>query len=163
MAWTKLKTAAVIGAAVVLAAGATTAIIIHHRTHSIFFTSVKELTDRDNAQFVQRTGLSPEQAAKSFFDACSRNDWAETEKYWPPGLLKQHPDFASSFTNNYGGLKVVSVGKPFRARLVMAGGQEYPGVYVPYEIRLKNGLTRKWQLAIRCDNLEHQWYWDGGM
>ena len=38
-----------------------------------------------------------------------------------------------------------------------------PQVYVPYEIRLKDGTVKKWQLAIRCDNPEHRWYFDGGL
>jgi len=37
------------------------------------------------------------------------------------------------------------------------------GVFVPYEIRLKDGTVKKWNLAIRCDNPEHRWYYDGGM
>jgi hypothetical protein len=40
---------------------------------------------------------------------------------------------------------------------------EYGGVYVPYEFRLKDGTVKKWNLAIRCDNPEGRWYWDGGM
>jgi hypothetical protein len=85
----------------------------------------------------------------------------------------------NGFTNYFGGLEIVSLGKPFKGRIILAGipaGErkrmgaqgarkdfEYPGVYVPYEIRLKDGDVRKWQLAIRCDNPEHRWYFDGGM
>ena len=42
------------------------------------------------------------------------------------------------------------------------GDFEAPGVFVPYEVRLKDGTIRKWQLSIRCDNPEHRWYFDGG-
>jgi hypothetical protein len=38
-----------------------------------------------------------------------------------------------------------------------------PQVFVPYEIRLKDGTVKKWQLSIRCDNPEHRWYFDGGL
>ena len=62
----------------------------------------------------------------------------------------------------YGGLKIISLGKPFKGSVRGDSGAYY-GVWVPYEIRLKDGSVHKWQLAIRCDNPEHHWYFDGGM
>ena len=180
MAWTKAKTAIVAGAAVILAAGTVTPIVIHHyRANSSIFSSKTELTDADNANYQKLTGTTPAQVAQTFFDACAKEDWAEAAKYWPPGLLKRRPDFMNGFTNYFGGLEIVSLGKPFKGRIILAGipaGErkrmgaqgarkdfDYPGVYVPYEIRVKCGDVRKWQLAIRCDNPEHRWYFDGGM
>jgi hypothetical protein len=32
-----------------------------------------------------------------------------------------------------------------------------PGVFVLYEVRLKDGTIRKWQLSIRCDDPDHHW------
>jgi RNA polymerase sigma factor (sigma-70 family) len=180
MAWTKAKTAIVAGAAVILAAGTVTPIVIHHyRANSSIFSSKTELTDADNANYQKLTGTTPAQVAQTFFDVCAKEDWAEAAKYWPPGLLKRRPDFMNGFTNYFGGLEIVSLGKPFKGRIILAGipaGErkrmgaqgarkdfDYPGVYVPYEIRVKDGDVRKWQLAIRCDNPEHRWYFDGGM
>jgi RNA polymerase sigma factor (sigma-70 family) len=180
MAWTKAKTAIVAGAAVILAAGTVTPIVIHHyRANSSIFSSKTELTDADNANYQKLTGTTPAQVAQTFFDVCAKEDWAEAAKYWPPGLLKRRPDFMNGFTNYFGGLEIVSLGKPFKGRIILAGipaGErkrmgaqgarkdfDYPGVYVPYEIRVKCGDVRKWQLAIRCDNPEHHWYFDGGM
>ena len=180
MAWAKAKTAIVAGAAVILAAGTVTPIVIHHyRANSSIFSSKTELTDADNANYQKLTGTSPAQVAQTFFDVCAKEDWAEAAKYWPPGLLKRRPDFMNGFTNYFGGLEIVSLGKPFKGRIILAGipaGErkrmgvqgarkdfDYPGVYVPYEIRVKCGDVRKWQLAIRCDNPEHRWYFDGGM
>jgi len=180
MAWTKAKTAIVAGAAVILAAGTVTPIVIHHyRANSSIFSSKTELTDADNANYQKLTGTTPAQVAQTFFDVCAKEDWAEAAKYWPPGLLKRRPDFMNGFTNYFGGLEIVSLGKPFKGRIILAGipaGErkrmgaqgarkdfDYPGVYVPYEIRVKCGDVRKWQLAIRCDNPEHRWYFDGGM
>jgi hypothetical protein len=60
-------------------------------------------------------------------------------------------------------MEIIRLGKPFKGRVIMFGGIEYPGVYVPYEIRLKDGTVKKFQLAIRCDNPEKRWYWDGGL
>ena len=165
MKWTKAKTAIVVGAAVILAAGTTTIVVHHSRTHSLIFSSTRDLTDSDNARFVRLTGTIPAEAAKTFFGACSSNDWAEAAKYLnlTPEFVKKYPTFFNTFTNLYGGLEIVSLGQPFKGRVIMFGGIEYPGVYVPYEIRLKDGTVKKWQLAIRCDNPEQHWYWDGGM
>jgi RNA polymerase sigma factor (sigma-70 family) len=181
MAWTKAKAAVVTAAVVILAAGTTTPIIIHHyRANDSLFASTRELTDSDNARFVRLTGTTPAEVAQTFFEACSQEDWAGAAKYWPPGLLKQDPTFLTTMTNMYGGLQIVSLGKPFKGRVSIAkmielqpesrnqfsspkGSFEYPGVYVPYEIRLKDGTVKKWNLAIRCDNAESHWYWDGGL
>ncbi len=165
MKWTKAKSAIVAGAAVILAAGTTALVLLHHRTHSLVFSSTREVADNDNARFVRLTGATPEQAARTFLEDCSRNDWTEAGKYLnlSPEFLKKNPTFFNTFTNIYGGLEIVSLGKPFKGRVIAFGGMEYPGVYVPYEIRLNDGTVKKWQLAIRCDNPEKCWYWDGGM
>lgn len=163
MAWTKAKATLAIGAAVILTAGTTATIIIHHRTHPVIFSSTRELSAVDDSKFASLTGVAPAQAAKDFLEACGREDWATAGNYWPPELLKKNPAFADTFKNAYGGLEIVSLGKPFKGRLALFAGREYPGVYVPYEIRLKSGGIKKWQMAIRCDNAQHRWYWDGGM
>ena len=165
MKWTKAKTAIVAGAAVILATATVVSVLLHHRNHSLIFSSTRELTGNDNARFVRLTGTTPAVAAKTFLEACSANDWTEAGKYLnlSPEFLKKYPTFFETFTNAYGGLEIVSLGKPFKGRVIMFGGMEYPGVYVPYEIRLKDGTVKKWQLAIRCDNRENHWYWDGGM
>jgi hypothetical protein len=163
MAWTKAKTAIVVGAAVVLAAGTTTPIIIHHfRANDSTFSWKKELTDSDNAKFVALTGTTPAQAARTFLEASSSGDWAEVVKYWDPEFLKKHPEVLETHKNFYGGMELINLGKPFKGRFRGDRGAYY-GVLVPYEIRLKDGSVKKWQLAIRCDNREHRWYFDGGM
>jgi len=182
MAWTKAKTAIVVGTAVILAAGTTAPIIIHHfrakadQAMASLFSSKTELSDADNANYQQQTGTTPAEVAQTFFGALARGDWAEAAKYCPPG------DNVEGFKKFYAGMEVISLGKPFKARISIAallelqpnlrsqfkgmGNQkdfQGPQVYVPYEIRLKNGSIKKWQLAIRCDNPEHRWYFDGGM
>jgi RNA polymerase sigma factor (sigma-70 family) len=158
MAWTKAKTAIVVGVAAILAVGTTTT-VIHHYRNALMFSWTKELSSDEDAQYAKWTGTTPEQAAKTFFEACSQEDWAEVAKFWQPG---PHP-LNDKFKNLYGGLQVVSLGKPFWARVIMFGGMKYGGVYVPYEIRLKNGTVQKFQLAIRCDNSDKRWYFDGGL
>ena len=181
MAWTKAKTAVVAAAVVVLAAGTTTPIIIHHykakaeQVMASLFTSKTELTDADNADYQQQTGTTPAAKAQAFFDACSRQDWNTVGKFWPTPLDDRIKGYL-------GGMEVVSLGKPFKARISIAALLELqpnlrsqlkgmgdqkdfqgPQVYVPYEIRLKDGNVKKWQLSIRCDNPEHRWYFDGGL
>ena len=189
MAWTKAKTAVVVGVASILAVGTATPIVIHHykakatqisanaeQAMASLFTSKTELSDTDNANYRQLTGTTPAEMAQNFFDACSREDWSTVGKFWPDNTLKDG-------TKKYlGGMEVISLGKPFKARISIAallelqpnlrdqlrgmGNQkdfQGPQVYVPYEIRLKDGNVKKWQLAIRCDNPEHRWYFDGGL
>jgi RNA polymerase sigma factor (sigma-70 family) len=162
MALTKAKTAIVVGVAAILAVGTSTVVIHQYLNHWIF-TSTKELSSDVEAQYGRYTGMTPEQAAKTFFEACSREDWTEAAKFCEPG--NGYP-VGDKFKNklevrNYlGGLQVVSLGKPFRGWI---GGMKYGGVYVPYEIRLKNGRVEKWQVAIRCDNPDKRWYIDGGL
>jgi RNA polymerase sigma factor (sigma-70 family) len=163
MAWTKAKTAIVTGVAVILAAGTTPMVIHHFRTNASIFSWTKELSDADNAGYMQQTGTTPEQAARTFFEACGREDWTEAAKFWPPEMLAKYPPFPDQFKSSYGGLEIVSLGKPFKGKVIEWKNAEYAGVYVPYEIRLKGGEIKKWQLAIRCDNRERHWYWDGGM
>ena len=179
MAWTKAKTAIVIGAAVILAAGTTTPVVVHvvHQREAAasIFTSKTELTDADNANYRQQTGTTPAEVAQTFFDACGKEDWSTVGKFWQGTLDDRIKKYL-------GGMEVVSLGKPFRARMSIAALLELqpslrsqlkgmgnrkdiqgPQVFVPYEIRLKDGSVKKWQLSIRCDNPEKKWYFDGGL
>jgi RNA polymerase sigma factor (sigma-70 family) len=178
MAWTKAKTAIVAGVVVILA-GTTTPIIVHvvHQRDAAasLFTSKTELTDADNANYQQQTGTTPAVVAQTFFDACAKEDWSTVGKFWQ-GTLDD------KLKNYLGGMEVTSLGKPFKARISIAalvemqpslrsqlkgmGNQkdfQGPQVFVPFEIRLKDGTVKKWQLSIRCDNPEKKWYFDGGL
>jgi|ERR1017187_3383348 RNA polymerase sigma factor (sigma-70 family) len=155
MAWTKAKTAIVVGVAAILAVG-TTPIVIHHYRNASIFSRTQELSNDEDAQYARWTGTTPEQVAKTFFEACSQEDWTEAAKFCETGY-----PLGDNFKNYYGGLQVVSLGKPFWGWF--SARDKYGGVFVPYEIRLKNGEVKKWQLAIRCDNPDKRWYFDGGM
>jgi RNA polymerase sigma factor (sigma-70 family) len=184
MACTKIKTAVVVGAAVILAAGTpiTVHVVRHQRAEASLYSSKTELTDEDNANYQEQTGTTPAQVAQAIFDLCAQEKWAEADKYWQTGPRNKNAVAAipDSIKRYYGGLQIVSLGKPFKARLSIAAllklqpelrrefknsSGDFPaaGVFVPYEIRLKDGSVKKWQLSIRCDNPEHRWYFDGGM
>ena len=153
MACTKMKATIVAGVVALLVAG-TTPIVIHHFRE---FSWTHELSSDEVSQYSNRTGTTPEQVTKIFFDACGREDWTAVGTFWEPG---GHP-LDDRFKSHYGGLQIINLGRPFWARF--RNGERYPGVLVPYEIRLQDGKISKGRLAIRCDNPDNRWYFDGGM
>jgi len=96
---------------------------------------------------LSQTCASPEETAKGFLGSMSRQEWDAAVKHFP--RLDQRT------RQIYGGLKIVSVGQS-------AKSPEYAGVYVPYEIILKSGETRKWKMALRNDNPAKCYVVDGG-
>ena len=72
----------------------------------------------DNEKYASMTA---EQAARAFFEACSRKDWNEAGKFESP---------ITDRTKEYlGGLEIVSLGESFTSKA-------YGGRFVPYEIKL---------------------------
>ena len=74
---------------------------------------------QDNDKYASMTA---EEAARAFFEACSRKDWTEAGKFMSSvnDRLKEH----------LGGVEIVSLGQAFTSKA-------YPGRFVPYEIRLR--------------------------
>jgi hypothetical protein len=99
----------------------------------------------DNEKYASMT---PEEAARAFFEACAKEDWTEVGKFYSPvtGMIKDY----------LGGLEIVSLGQAFTSK-------SYGGRFVPYEIKLKNGGVKKHNLAVRNDNPAHRWQVDGGI
>ncbi len=99
----------------------------------------------DNEKY---SSMTAEEAARTFFEACAKEDWGEAGKFMSPvnQRLKEY----------LGGLQIVSLGKAFTS-------QRYPGRFVPYEIKLKDGAIKKHNLAVRKDNPAHRWQVDGGI
>jgi beta-lactamase regulating signal transducer with metallopeptidase domain len=89
----------------------------------------------DNAKYEQ---MSPLESARTFFEACSKEDWEEAEKFFQlrDERIKKH----------LGRLQIVSLGTPFRS-------QSYAGWYIPYEIRLR--IQQPW--SVRNDNPAKRW------
>ena len=100
----------------------------------------------DNEKY---TKMTPKEVAKAFFEACGKEDWEEAAKFWPMPLNDQ-------FKKYLGGMTVVKLGEPFQAA-------PYGGWFVPYEIKLKGGDTRKHNLAVRNDNPGKRYVVDGGL
>jgi hypothetical protein len=94
--------------------------------------------------------LTPKQMAEAFFKACSEENWDEFLKFWPMSAVDDN------LKSYLGGLQVISLGEPFKSGL-------YPGWFVPYEIKFKNGDTKKMNLAVRNDNPAKRYVFDGGL
>ena len=94
--------------------------------------------------------MTPEQAAQAFFQACAESNWDKVLEFWCFSSLDQ------SFKDYLGGLQIISIGKAFKSG-------RYPGWFVPYEIKLKNGGIKKFNLAIRNDNPAKRYAVDGGI
>jgi hypothetical protein len=73
----------------------------------------------DNQKYASMTA---EQAARTFFEACAREDWSEAEKFMSPIT----PDMKKYL----GGLEIVSLGESFTDK-------GYGGKFVPYEIKFR--------------------------
>jgi hypothetical protein len=86
----------------------------------------------DNEKYEQMT---PEQAARAFFEACAKKDWDEVQKFNMPcdERLQQY----------LGGLQLVHLGTPFQSK-------GYRGWFVPYEIKLAKPIQCK--VLVRNDN-----------
>jgi RNA polymerase sigma factor (sigma-70 family) len=67
--------------------------------------------------------LTPDQAAKAFFEACSRENWDEAAKFWTWPLTDRVKQYL-------GGVKVINLGPAFAAAA-------YSGRFVPYEIQVR--------------------------
>jgi len=105
------------------------------------FAEVRAGTPEENA-------LGPAEVARGLFEAAQRKDRGFLELYC---LSPSVVDWALAQPP----FDVLYVGEPFRSG-------HYVGVYVPYRIRIE-GKVKEWQLALRNDNPERRWVFDGGI
>jgi hypothetical protein len=112
---------------------------------------------QDARQMMTQSGVPAQNArdaAQQFFTALGRNDWDTVNRMHPfmTPILKRYPGWGEQLK----GLEIVSLGEPFKS------GQ-FPGWFVPYEIRYRNGEIKKMNLAVRNDkNPQGLWQVDGG-
>jgi outer membrane lipoprotein-sorting protein len=106
----------------------------------------KPQTLPDNEKYASMT---PEQAARTFFEACASGDWAEAGKF----TLFPFTDRIREFLD---GLQLVSIGTAF-------GSAVNADQFVPYEIKFKNGGVKKFNLALCKDEQTGRWMIDGGL
>ena len=96
--------------------------------NAVFYKEPERLPDNEKYE-----KMTPEQAARAFFEACGKEDWAEVEKFYSP--------VDERFKKSFRGLKIVSLGTPFKS-------MSYGGWFVPYEIKLSITMP----MAVSTDN-----------
>jgi hypothetical protein len=101
----------------------------------------------DNEKYGQ---MEPKEVAQAFFQACADEDWDEFLKFWMASEAEQR------IKDYLGGLEIISIGEPFKS-------SQYSGWFIPYEIKLRSGDIKKYNLAIRNDNPAHRYNVDGGI
>ncbi|MHC4717364.1 MAG: hypothetical protein ACYS5V_10360, partial [Planctomycetota bacterium] len=99
----------------------------------------------DNEKYEKMT---PTQAARAFFEACGKENWAEAQKFWGP--------MTDGIRKHLAGLKVVRIGEPFQSELNKAW-------FVPYEIKLRSGAVKKHNLALKKPKQAGRFIIDGGI
>ena len=142
-------TQAIIVAAVTVTAVLTTQTVWHHY-RAPALSRVRQVQE----PLTPQRATQAQQTARDFFEALGKADWNRIDKLCPPGF-PMSAELDDATKNMLNGLTIVSLGDPFTK-------PPYPGVFVPYEIRFKNGETKKFNLAVRHDNPEQKWYFDGG-
>lgn len=95
--------------------------------------------------------MSPKQAAFLFLQDLSKGDFETHKELW--NTMIHAKDLLYEY---FGGLEIISVGEAFQSGT-------YPGYYVPYEIKLKNGQTKKHRLTISNNNPGNVWQVEGGL
>ncbi len=101
------------------------------------------------------TKITSKQAAKKFFTALEKEDFAAIKPVWS-ALQISDQDKVEEIKNMFGGLELFSLGEAFKSGL-------YPGEFVPYKIKLKSGEIEEHNLALRNDNPNKTWIVDGGL
>lgn len=108
---------------------------------------VEPVATKDDAYYAS---LAPEECARAFFEACGREDWEEVKKFYPVEPIP------AQMKTLFGQLELLSLGTPFQSG-------RFPGWFVPYEIRLSDGRTKTFNLAVRNDTGAGRYVIDGGL
>jgi hypothetical protein len=92
----------------------------------------------------------PDAVARSFFDALSAGDKDRVQEFFQIKM-----NFPDNVYAGFRGLTIVDIGKP-------TPGLSSRQWFVPYEIQLTSGETKKFNLNVCNDNPSWRWYVDGG-
>jgi hypothetical protein len=111
----------------------------------IWYGQPREIADNEKYQ-----QMGPKETAQAFFQACADENWEEFLKFWSASAVDQR------IKNYLGGIEIISIGEPFKSG-------RYPGWFVPYEIKFKNGSIKEMNLAVRNDNPAKRYVVDGGI
>jgi outer membrane lipoprotein-sorting protein len=98
------------------------------------------------------SSISSKKAAELALEGLSKKDFDSNKELWSEYNFVMLKLIAS----RYAGLQVIEIGEPFKSGL-------YPGEFVPFEFKDRDGITHKWKLALRNDNPHKVWMVDGGL
>jgi RNA polymerase sigma factor (sigma-70 family) len=110
MAWTKAKTAVVVGVAAIVAVG-TMPVVIHYFRN----------------EYVSGPAVAPKKAAEGYFNAWATKNWDELATFDLAPPSGEHDEAMKDYC---GGLEVISIGKPYQTT-------NYAGWFVPYKIKFR--------------------------
>lgn len=96
--------------------------------------------------------LTPEQVARFALEDLSKEDFDTHKSIW--GFVNKVAFGING--NRYAGCEIIEVGTAFQSG-------DYPGYYVPYKIKFKDGNIKIFQIAVRNDNPNKVWLVDGGI
>jgi hypothetical protein len=91
---------------------------------------------------------SAREAAAMFLTGVAQQDWDQVLMVYAESDVPEH-------LKAEGGWRVVSIGEAFQSGI-------YRGWYVPYELVLRDGTVKRWNLTVRNDNSIRRWTVDGG-
>jgi DNA gyrase inhibitor GyrI len=94
-------------------------------------------------------GQTARAAAADFFKACKEENWDVASNY--------DPQLSENLKHTLGGLEVLEVG------LAIGKFSQYPGLHIPYRVKLKSGDIKEHYLALRDDLPDRGWTVDGGL
>jgi len=97
------------------------------------------------------------EAVRQFFHALVDGDHAAANEMTKPN----YRDTRWEETSYAGVTEIVNIGEPYQEEDRQYAGGE--GVFVPYEILCADSQRRTWRVAMRRDNPEGQWAFDGGL
>jgi hypothetical protein len=110
---------------------------------------------QNHRQFSAEDVAAAKDAATNFFQACSAGDWDKAKTYCP--YIDKINDALNQASKSLEGLEIINIGEPYKKNA------SYPGLFIPYEIKIKSGETQKSDLAVRNDNPAKAWKVDGGI
>lgn len=98
------------------------------------------------------SNITSKRAAELIFEALAKKDFNSDKEVWTQYNFISKKILGST----YGGMQVIKIGEPFKSG-------NYPGEFIPYEIKLNDGTIKNWKLALRNDNPNKVWMVDGGL
>ena len=98
------------------------------------------------------SSISSKKAAELALEGLSKKDFDTNKELWS----EYNFVMLKLIATRYAGLQVIEIGEPFKSGL-------YPGEFIPFEFKDRDGIIHKWKLAIRNDNPHKVWMVDGGL